>query len=98
MPASRASLGLYKAHVAALVLITLLVTLLTFTYMMLELAYLRSLVMSLFIVSICLSNLLAGLALRKIGYSPRLGLTGFVMGLVPLILYLALPEKRGASS
>jgi len=95
---NRTSAGLFKAHVAALVVVTVLVFPLTFTYMWLELAHWRPVVMAFFICSFCVSNFLGGLALKRIGYSPWLGLTGFAMGLVPLILYLALPERPSRSS
>lgn len=75
---------------------TVAVMFLTLTYMRMELAALRGPALAAFLAIYSLSNLLGGLALKRIGHSPWLGLTGFAMGLVPLILYLALPERRQA--
>ena len=86
------------AHIVALAVMTLFVLFLTVTYMYLEFAHLRPLAMGLFAVFFCISNLLGGLALKRIGYSPWLGLTGFFMGMIPLILYIALPNKVSSSS
>jgi hypothetical protein len=90
----RLNSSLFIAHVVALVVMAILVGLLTYTYMKIELAHLRPLVLGGYITSLCVSNLLGGLAIKRIRYSPWLGLTGFAVGLIPLILYLSLPEKH----
>lgn len=94
MRSSRTSAPVFRAHVAGLVAMALAVLGLTFTYMWLELAVLRGPALVAFLALNSLSNLLGGLALKRIGHSPWLGLTGYAMGLLPLVLYLALPEKR----
>jgi len=93
MKTARTAVPVFKAHVAALVAMTLAVVFLIVTYMRVELVALRSLALLGFLVLNSLSNLLGGLALKRIGHSPWLGLTGFAMGLVPLILYLMLPVR-----
>ena len=86
------------AHIAALVLMIPLIILLTLTYSFRELSHFRAMAMITFVALFALSNLMAGLALRRIGQSPWLALSGFVMGLIPLILYAVLPDKSSPAA
>jgi len=96
MRSPRTSAPVFKAHVVALVAMVAAVLGLTLTVMWVELAALRGPALVSFLALNSLYNLLGGLALKRIGHSPWLGLTGYVMGLLPMVLYLALPEKRPA--
>jgi hypothetical protein len=86
------------AHILALVLMIPLVIFLTLTYSLLELSAFRTAAMIAFVTVFILSNLLAGLAFRRIGQSPWLALPGFIMGLIPLILYAVLPNKSSSAA
>ena len=90
---SRSKAPVFVANIIVLIVILFLIFLLTYTYMSSEMANFRSLVVCILIAVVCLSNFLGGLAIKQIDYSPWLGLTGFVMVFLPLIIYLALPEK-----
>ena len=81
------------AHLITLGLSVPLVVLLTFTYMSAEKFQFRSIAMTAVLLDACLANLLGGLAIKRKGHSPWWGLTGFLMGLIPFILYLVLPDR-----
>ena len=95
---SRIGERMFIAHVAVLIVVILLIILLSYAYMVFEAGYIRSLILWVFFLVVCVSNLLGGLAIKRIGYSSWLGLTGFVVIFIPLILYLSLPQKPTPST
>ncbi len=58
-----------------------------------ELAPYQAATMTFFILFYLVTNVLVGLAFRRIGQSPFYAFTALVMGLIPLILYAVLPDK-----
>lgn len=88
---------LFIWHIVGLVITVALTIVLTLTYMFREFAPYQSAVMIIFVVAFSISNLIAGLAIKKLGHSPWLALSGFVMGIIPLILYIALPYKSASA-
>ena len=97
MTSSRLKQPIFIAHLFTLGATIPLVLFLTFTYMYSGLFHLRPLAMTCFLLDACLSNLLGGLAIKRIGHSPWLGMTGFIMGFIPLILFLVLPDRSSKS-
>ncbi|WP_243385031.1 hypothetical protein [Geothrix alkalitolerans] len=88
----------FIAHLVGLVVTLFLTFGLTFVYMFGELAPYKGIAMAIFSLGFALTNLMAALALRRIGQSPRFALSGFLMGLIPLILYIVLPDKNSPSA
>jgi len=86
------------AHIAALVLAVPLTVLLALTYAFTQFMPYRVVIWIIYIVLFVLSNLFAALALKRIGQSPFLALTGFLMGLFPLIIYAVLPDKSSPAA
>jgi len=89
---------LFIWHIVGLVITVALTIVLTLTYMFREFAPYQLAAMIIFIVGFSTSNLIAGLAIKRLGHSPWLALSGFIVGLIPLILYIALPDKSASPS
>jgi hypothetical protein len=98
MTTSKYKQPFFIAHLAGLVITLFLTIGLTFVYMFGELAPYKGMAMAIFFLGFALTNLMAGLALRRIGQPPWFALSGFLMGLIPLILYIALPDKSSSSA
>lgn len=98
MTSSKYKQPYFFAHLIGLIIIVFSSISLTFVYLFVEMALYKSVVMTIFVLSIVLTNIMAALAFRRIGHSPWLALTGFLIGLVPLILYIALPDKSSSSA
>lgn len=98
MNPSRFKNPLIIAHIVCLVLSIPIIFGLTATYAMQELSSYQAVAMTIFVIFYLFTNVLAGLAFRRIGQSPYWAFTALVMGLIPLILYAVLPDKSNQAA
>jgi len=93
MKSSKYANSFFKAHIAGLLLTLPLTIWLTFTYMFKELAGYKAVSLVMFLLIYIATMVSIGLAFKKIKQNPLFALTGLAMGLIPLILYMVLPDK-----
>jgi len=89
---------LILAHITGFVLSVPLIVFLTLTYAMSQLSPYRAIAMAAFVLLYVVTNVLAGLAFRRIGQSPLFAFTALIMGLIPIILYAVLPDKSSSAA
>jgi len=75
----------------------LLVLLLTFTFMYREFAQYKFPMLAAYIAFLVLTSVFAGMAIRRLGHSAWLGATAIFTSLIPIILFLVLPDKSSSA-